>query len=165
MRPKSTIRVIAIITLIAMVLCAIFAFTSAKGEEECWILCQPDSWVYARSSPTKKANPIGRFECGDMAYTDGKTKHGFLHIINCTFEECEGWINVGYIVFSKPYKPMLTETTVSSNGRVAARKTIKGSRRCWLKDGQAIRIYMVSDEWSVTNKGFVKTKFLNVNNH
>jgi hypothetical protein len=157
-------KIILLALLIVAVLFINYWFiTHAKGEEqECWILCQPDSWVYARMNPSKKSQELGRLECGDKVYTDGKTKNGFLHIYGLWFELDEGWVKKGYVVFDEPYRPFLYETNISSNGRVMARKTIDGKRRCWLKDGQAIKVYMMTDEWAVTNKGFVKSRFIDI---
>ena len=148
--------------IIAVVLLSAYFMTRARSEESVWVLCQPDSWVNVRATPSKHSNEIGRMECGDSAYTDGKTKNGYLHLVNLSFEEDEGWIKKGYIVYDEPYRPVIYDTTVDSKGRVAARKTIKGNRRCWLNDGQNIKVYMASSEWCVTNKGFVKTQFIDL---
>lgn len=164
MRPRWPLwRIILISLLIVAVLFVNFYFmTHAKSEEAVWVLCQPDSWVNVRTAPSKHSSEIGRLECGDIAYTDGKIKNGYIHLINLSLEENEGWIKKGYIVYDEPYKPAIYETRVESKGRVAARKTIKGNRRCWLKDGQSIKVYMASAEWCVTNKGFVKTQFIDL---
>ena len=168
MRPKlPTWKIIVYaLLIIAAIFINFYFITHAKGEEEveCWIMCQPDSWVYARQSPSKKGTELGRLELGDKVYTDGKVKNGYLHVIDLWFEMQEGWVKKGYVVYDKPYRPVIAETTVRSNGRVAARTTINGKRRRWLKDGQQIKVYMISEEWSVTNQGFVKTKFLNLDN-
>lgn len=152
--------------LIAILLIAAFLallISYAKSEDtDCWILCQPDSFVYARTLPKKKSAELGRLECGDHIYTDGKTKNGFLHIYGLSFESDEGWVHKGYVVYGEPYKPFITETHILSNGRVNARKTVNGKRRCWLKNGTKIRVYMASEEWSITNKGFVKTKYIDL---
>ena len=150
---------------IALILFSIvFSYTVSASEEieeiECWIMCQPDSWVYARIGPKKKSSELGRLECGDMIYTDGKTKNGYLHVYGLPFEAGEGWVHKGYIVYDQPYKPDISETVIISNGRVKARKTIGGNRRCWLKNGQKIKVYMMSSKWAVTNKGFVKSEFI-----
>jgi hypothetical protein len=159
--PKWKIILIAVIIIIAILINA-YCLTHAKSEDDidCWILCQPNSWVNARMYPKKKSEEIGRLECGDKITTDGKIKNGFLHVYNLNFELSEGWVHKGYIVYDEPYKPLFIDTCITSNGRVSARKTINGKRRCWVKDGQAIKVYMMSEEWSVTNKGFIKTKFI-----
>ena len=154
-----------LILLVLLILAAVFInfwfLSHAKAEyKPCWILCQPDSWVYARTSPKKKSMELGRLECGDMVYTDGETKNGFVHVYDLTFEMSEGWVSKGYVVYDEPYKPRFPDTQIKSNGRVSARKTINGKRRCWVKDGQSIKVYMASNEWSVTNKGFIKTKLI-----
>jgi len=158
--PTWKIVLVAVIIIVAICLnvcCLTYAYAE---EQECWVLCQPDSYVNARLSPSKRSMEIGRLECGDKIYTDGKVKNGYLHCY-VGFEYGEGWVKKGYIVYSKPYYPPVQETTIISNGRVNARKTINGDRRCWLKSGQKIKVYMMSDEWSVTNKGFVRTEFVN----
>ena len=154
-----------IILLVLLIIAAIFVnywfMAHAHAEEKpCWILCQPDSWVYARMNPKKKSMELGKLECGDMLYTDGRTKNGFLHVWGLTFETGEGWVSKGYIIYDEPFVPRFQDTQVKSNGRVSARRTINGKRRCWVKDGQSIKVYMASAEWCVTNKGFIKTKFI-----
>ena len=155
-------KIIAIILLIIAILATNYWFMTHSRAEECWILCQPDSYVNARMNPQKKSMEIGRFECGDKAYTDGKVKNGYLHLIDLNFEMCEGWIAKGYVVYSEPVVPAFINTRINSKGRVVARRTINGKRRCWLKDGQSIKVYMISEEWSVTNKGFVKSKYIDI---
>ena len=147
-----------------LVIAVLLLVLPAKSEEEveCWILCQPDSFVNARMNPKKKSIEIGRLECGDKIYTDGKVKNGFLHVYGLSFEVGEGWVHKGYVVYDEPYKPVFQDTTVNANGRVKARKTINGQKRCWLKDGQSIKVYYVSNEWCVTNKGFVKTEYIDI---
>ena len=156
-------RALALLSVL-IVLCLCFAGISEETEEaeeiECWIMCQPDSWVYARMGPKKKSTELGRLECGDLIYTDGKTKNGYLHVYGLPFEAGEGWVHKGYIVYDQPYKPVIFETVILSNGRVNARRTIGGQRRCWLKNGQKIKVYMMSLEWAVTNKGFVQSAFI-----
>lgn len=128
--------------------------------DECWILCQPDSYVNVRETSSRNGNIIGRYSCGDKLYTDGKTKHGFVHCINLSLESTEGWVHSGYIVYDEPYTPESQDATITSKGRVACRRTINGDRRCWAKNGTEIKVYMMSYEWSVTNKGFIKTEYI-----
>lgn len=158
--PKWKIALIIILAITAIFVNYWFMTHANAEDQPCWVLCQPNSWVVARMNPKKKSMELGRLECGDMIYTDGKTKNGFLHVWGLTFEMGEGWVHKGYIVFDEPKVPYLTETQIKSDGRVAARKTINGKRRCWLKDGQPIKVYMMSETWAVTNKGFVKSQYI-----
>ena len=148
------------IIIIFLLLC--IPLITIAEDYDAWILCQPDSYVWVRMSPSKRGMELGRLECCDHVYTDGKMKNGFLHVWGFTFELDEGWIHKGYVVYDEPLAPTFQDTTIHSNGRVQARKTINGKRRCWLKDGQSIRVYYAADEWSITNKGFVKTKFIDL---
>lgn len=151
------------IAVVFIIIAVLLLVLPAKGEEiDCWILCQPDSFVNARSAPKKKSMEIGRLECGDHVYTEGVIKNGYLLVYGLTFETGEGWVHTGYVVYDEPYKPDVYETQIVSNGRVNARRTINGKRRCWLKNKDVIKVYMVSFEWSVTNKGFVKTKYIDL---
>ena len=165
MRPEKskTKSILLALLIIAVLVVNALVIINAKSEEreytECWVLCQPESFVNARLYPKKKSIEIARLDCGDIFYTDGKTMDGYVHCFGVG-EWGEGWVHKGYVVYSKPYVPSNQNQTVKSNGRVAARRTIGGDRRCWLKDGQEIKVYMVSEEWSVTNKGFVQTKFV-----
>ena len=125
--------------------------------EGVWVLCQPDSFVYIRQKPSGRSGDIGYAECGDVFETDGRKKNGFLHVY-ASVETGEGWISLGYIVWEKPVKVFATRR-IDSRGRVNARRTIGGKRRCWLRDGDQIRVYWMA-EWAVTNKGFVKAEYI-----
>lgn len=162
--PKWKILLIVLLVITAIFIDFWFITHSHAEEQICWILCQPDSWVYARMNPKKKSTELGRLECGEMVYTDGITKNGFIHVYDLNFELSEGWVSKGYIVYDEPRKPETIETQIKSNGRVQARKTINGKRRCWVKNGQSIKVYMISKEWSVTNKGFIKTEYIDTGN-
>ena len=48
---------------------------------------------------------------------------------------------------------------VDSNGRVAARSTIGGPRKKWLKKGKEVIVYYIADV-AITNHGFVDAEFL-----
>ena len=129
--------------------------------EDVWVLCQPDSYVNTRPYANKKQEPNGYMECGWHAETEGKTKNGYLYI-SMSNEDGYGWIHKGYVVYSEPVI-MTFETNIYSQGRVACWRSIGGNRRCWAHEGDVVIVYAVSKEWSVTNKGFIKTKYLGVN--
>lgn len=127
--------------------------------ERVFILCQPDSWVNVRISPGKRGEIIGRFDLGDELETDGKMKRGYLHLINLSLEDTEGWIHAGFVTDS-PVTIYQIKTEIVSKGRVACRRAIKGTRRKWLRNGTKITVYAFSDSWAVTNMGFIKTDFI-----
>ena len=128
---------------------------------DCYVICNPDSYVNARSTPVKTAEIVGRYDCGDRMTTDGKERSGYLHLIDCSFEVEEAWISVRYVVYDEP-EVTTFRAEITGSGRVCARRWIGGKRNCWLKPGQMVTVYAVSDEWCVTSKGFVQTQFVGV---
>ena len=148
-----------LIALAVIVLLAITTQAAMAAEREGWILCQPDSYVNARWLPDKGSDIIGRLELGDRIVTDGERKGDYIHCVGLRFESNEGWIHRGYITWDEP---RITEETwtVTAGGRTACRRYANGPRRCWAKRGSSVTVYAVSNEWALTDKGFVKTKYI-----
>lgn len=146
-----------LILMLILILSASFCY----AETECWILCQPDSYVNVRPNSNKKGQAEGYLLCGDKAATENATRNGYLFLTQVSTERGEGWVNSGYVVYSKPVY-LNKKVNICSKGRVACRRAIGGSRRCWAKDGDTVTVYYISDEWSITNKGFIKTEYLGV---
>lgn len=150
--------------LLILILIPVLAFCEYSEDEiyEAYIMCQPKSYVNLRIRPSSRAMVEGWFLCGDTVKLDGKSKGSWLHCVDLSMEISEGWVNSGYVVYDKPIE-VNVECAVIGKGRVAARKAINGSRRCWLKPGTIVKVLWKSDEWCVTNYGFIKTEFLEVN--
>ena len=149
---------LAVMALIFLAMC----WMAGAEESVKYILCDPkvENHVAIRRSPRKGAEEIGRLDCGDYILTDGKSRNGYLHIIGMT-EYGEGWVHKGYIVDDEP----IIETcgaAVAAPGRVKARRYIGGKRIAWLDVCAEVRVYARSDEWAVTNRGYVMTKYLEV---
>lgn len=122
-----------------------------------YVICE--DFVYVRPFPNKKGEPLGMYEAGTKVYLDGKEKNGYLHIIDTGLEDCEGWINKGFIVYDEPIRVYGTATIVSK-GRLAARNCVNGRRIRWLKPLATMKVYYWSDEWCSTNCGYVQTQYL-----
>ena len=142
--------------------CVSLGITEAMADEydDCevrYVLCA--DFVYVRSTPNKKQEPLGRFEAGDMVYIDGRFKNGYAHVVNLSFEYCEGWVHKGFLVEDPPEKVGRTATIVSK-GRLAARKYVNGRRTRWLNPMASLKVYWWSDEWSLTDCGYVQSKYL-----
>ena len=145
------------IILLLLVICQL-----AGAEETRFILCnpKPENHVAIRRSPRKGAEETGRLDCGDPIITDGKIKNGYLHILGMT-EDGEGWVHTGYVVDDKPVVDRCM-ATVAARGRVMARRFIGGKRTEWLAVCSDVRVFAMSVEWAVTNRGYVRTEFLEV---
>ena len=156
-----------LITLLEIVLLVLLAIllvvgTRSLGRSEgetfkAWIICQPNDYVNAREQPSRKSRECGYFLAGYPVETDGVIRNGFLRCYG--FETGVAWVHTGYVVYDEPTQVECTAYSIAK-GRLAARKCIGGKRRCWLKVNEEVRVYWVSDEWCVTNRGFVKTEFL-----
>ena len=145
--------------LIALMMLPAIAMADEPETYQVWILCQPDSYVMIRSSPRKKNNVEAWAYAGDSLWTDGKERSGFLHVYG-NFEAGEGWVKSCYVT---EYEPEIYETgkTYRVNVKqVNCRKTIGGKRRGWLKRGAEVRVWLWSDEWCVTNYGYIQTQYL-----
>lgn len=146
-----------ILTALTLTVC-LFSTRAAPAEDgTVWVLCNPENYVNIRETPSKKGHLAGYAYCGDDFRTDGVVRHGFLHVFAGT-EMGDGWISTGFIVYCKPQE--VGETwVIDSNGRVAARSTIGGSRNKWLRKGKEITVYYVA-EYAVTNYGFVDARYV-----
>ena len=149
------ILVIAIIVLFATIYGDVFA-------DEYFIICKPGVYINVRFHPNKRAEVIGELELGDKVESDGKEQNGFIHVTGLSFEFTEGWIYKGLLVKDEPY---ICEwgCQIISDSRVAARHYINGKRKGWIKPGKEVTVYAVSRDWSITEKGYVQTRFLSVN--
>ena len=134
---------------------------SSTYAETIWVLCQTDSYVNIRPFPNKKHEASGYMECGWSAGTNSKSKNGYLYLDEIGNEDGYGWINKGYVVYSEPIIYAF-KTNIYSSGRVACWRSIGGNRRCWAQEGDVVTVFAVSREWSVTDKGFIKTQYLGV---
>ena len=149
---------LAIFLLLVLAIC----YMAGAEEGTKYILCnpRPDNHVAIRRSPRKGAEEIGRLDCGDDFITDGKMRNGYIHLLGMT-EYGEGWVHLGYVVDDKPVIERCNGS-IAATGRVKSRRYINGKRNCWLEIGDDVKIYARSDEWAVTNKGYIRTKYLEV---
>lgn len=133
-----------------------------EHEEEfelAWVICMKNDVVNVRQGASRSSCEIGRLESGTMVYLDGKKKHGYVHAVGLNTEYGEGWIHSGYLVDEEPEYVNCTAVIISK-GRLAARKYVDGKRTRWLKPGAELKVYYWTDSWSLTNCGYVKSEFL-----
>jgi len=161
---KWLIVIIELAMIVAAVWFCIYLYTTAgfaEGAEwqEAFIICKPGDYVNIRPHPNKKCEELGRLDAGDRIMLDGKKKNGYLHCVDLTMEQSEGWVFAGYVVNTRPER-MDREATVVSIGRLAARRYVDGKRTKWLKPGTVVTVWFRSDEWCVTNYGYIMTEYL-----
>lgn len=160
MRKRGNAALIAAWALVAVLAIAVVAqAATSKDTVTAWVVCQPGNYVNVRLKPSTKSESIGRFETGYTAEVTGKTRNGFAHV-KVSLEYDEGWIHAGYLVFDEPVWMEGAMYTVRSNGRVACRKYVDGPRRCWVVNGSTLQVFWIAGEWAVTNKGFIRSEFI-----
>ena len=160
---RTALEILLIAALVWGCVCAwnAFGFSEALADEwddvtEAYILCV--DYVNVRQFPNRKGDPLGRLESGDRIWLDGKRKNGFLHIIDTGMED-SGWVYAGYVVYDEPVRVYQTATIVSK-GRLRARKYVNGRRTRWLKSQATVTVYWWSDDWCVTNCGYLQSRYL-----
>ena len=136
-----------------------FADWEDEDYEVAYAICAKDDHVNIRMFPNKKQDPIGFLDPGDEVWLDGRKKNGFVHCVGLGIEGGEGWVYAGYLVGDKPVA-MNRSATIVSKGRLAARKCVDGKRTRWLKPLASVKVYFWSDEWCVTNCGYVRSEYL-----
>ena len=154
-----------VIEIIAFVLLVCFAvniyyefFAYADGiQEEVWVLCEKDGVVNLREKP--KGQIFGGVQACSVLWTDNVEKGGWLHVVELPAECDSGWISSRYIVYDEP-RPVFCTLEIRAEGRVACRQWIGGKVVRWLHDGDAVMVYYMSKEWSVTDCGYIKTEYL-----
>ena len=156
-----------LITLLEIVLIALLiigaitildSFGFAEDLTEVWIICQPDDYINVRMNPGKKSQIVGYAEVGDSILTDCTKKNGYMKCYGIG-EAGEGWIFAGYVVYDEPVEVNRMACSISK-AKLAARKYIGGKVRRWLKNLDEVMVYWMTDEWSVTSSGFVRTEYL-----
>ena len=158
-------KIVGFIALLAIVIVVTVALTVTlcRGEQlaTCWIMCKPGSRVEIRERPDKGSGSMGYLECGDSFQTTGESEDGW--IVCCGVGE-GGWVYCGYVVTEKPEK--IGERYVcAANKQAACRKWMGGPQieeAPWIKNGQFCQVFCMADGWAVTNRGYIKSEWLEV---
>lgn len=156
-------RLISVILVVLLVITIIMVLRdSGLAEpilEECWVLCDPESYVTLREGPGKGKPEFGGMMCGGSMWTDGKQKNGFLHVTELPAEMDTGWISNRYIVYDRP-EEVNRKHVIRAEGRVACRKWVGGKITGWIHDGDELTVWWMSPSWAVTSRGYVKSEFI-----
>ena len=136
-------------------------FTAVAEDRQVFVFCNPKTSVNIRKTPRKGSEVSGRLDFGDWVMTDGKKKNGFLHVIKIT-EDGEGWIFAGYVIDDQPVKMERARATVSATGRVMSYRWVKGRKNGWVNNCEDVKVLALSEDWAVTDHGYIRTKYLEV---
>ena len=162
-------RAIIIVLITSMVVAVGWMIGTAEcraAEEQmitCWAMCMPKSHVDVHMKPDKDSKIVGYLDPGDSFHTDGESKNGFIW---CDVGDGgEGWVYCGYVSTEEPEKVNERYVCVALK-QVACRRWIHGpqikGRGAWLKNMSTVMVYFRTSEWSVTNRGYIKSEWLEV---
>ena len=124
-----------------------------------WVLSS--TYVNIRMGASKKAPIVGQLDPGDDLEIDGKVDGWFAHIV----APVDGWIHSGYLTFSKP-KQVNQTYTVTAKKRLMCRRWIDGPKvaeKPYLINGSEVKVLWISSEWACTNRGYLKSEWLEEN--
>lgn len=152
------------VLFIAMLLLLIgfFPVNAEETTTTMYVICKEQS-VNVRAKPSSKSKIEGYLDFGwDVVVTDSQ-KDGtgtIWYKVEGTTELGYGWVCGMYLINSKPERVQDMTATVKANGRVATYKRVNGERKGWAKPGTKVDIKIYSTEWCLTNKGYIKTEYL-----
>lgn len=144
--------------MMVMLVILLMATAAAQAESYGWVMCQPDSQVNIRQNPSKHSEIVAHAFAGDRITLTGRKKGKWLHCIY-PCENGEGWIRRDYISEDEP-EDIQTGIFQIIGDEVNVRYSAGGKIFRKLDYGTTVRVSMVTAEWSVTEYGFIQTRFL-----
>lgn len=161
---KAKTIIFVLVVALMLMAAAILAVSFCKGEDlvTCWIMCKPGDYVNVRRTPSKNGMEVGRLDCGDGFLTDGTSSNGWIRVYGIG-EYGEGWVYCGYVSIYEPRIVGETYVCVAPN-RVACRRWMDGpkAQNPWLKNGSLVQVFVMTDEWAVTSRGYIRSEYLEV---
>lgn len=144
---------------VALISFVLMCLSTASIADTRYILVQSE--LNVRSRPSLGSTVFGRLFTGDSVQVT-KKYHEWLYLEGLPSEEGHGWVSSSYVV-SDPVTQMDGEPAIiDANGRVAVRNSVDGKRIAWVYPGDVVHVYGISDSWTVTDRGYIKTEFLNL---
>ena len=154
-------RVVILLLIYLFIVIALSLILDYAIADGYYVLCTPEAEVNIRAKPKLKSEIVACYFFASEVKTDGKEENGWIHVTDINGEVSEGWIYKGLLVEDVPVaSPGRAQVY---GGRVACRKYANGKIIRYLEDGSSVQIYAISDEWCVTEYGYIRTEFLTVN--
>lgn len=157
--------------IFALICAVVIAIGCMIGTSECqaageryttvWAMCQPGSTLIVRRSSSKNSMEVGRLDPCDPVETDGKSVNGYIHVYG-NWENGDGFVYCGYLSTEEPER-VFEQYVCVSRARVACRRWISGPmmpNHAWITNGTNVQVFYRTSEWSVTNRGYIKSEWL-----
>ena len=161
---KDAIKAAVLTVILAVVIGIMIGLYNVAFADGYYVLCKPGGEVNIREHPKLKSQIVACVFFGDLLETDGKEQNGFVHVTGLNAEDNSGWIYKGLLTADEPIASE-AQTQVFRAERVACRKyaSTESKVRKWLKSGDNVTVYAISEKWCVTDAGYIMTEFLTVN--
>ena len=142
---------------LCVLLLATTCISSTAFAETKYVLVQSE--LNVRAKPSLGSHIYGRLFTGDSVNVT-RTYRDWCYLEGLPSEEGHGWISSKYIVNDPVTQMYETSAIIHANGRVAIRDSVNGKRISWVNPGDVVYVYGTSESWTVTDRGYVKTKYL-----
>ena len=159
---KAFIKAIVLLALMVIALIGILSIYQYAFADEYYVLCRPGAEVNVRQKAKLKSPIVACVFFADRIESDGKEENGFVHVVNIKAETDSGWIYKGLLSADEPIATS-GKAQVFGAERVACRKYAGGKVKRWAYEGENVELYAISEEWCVTEHGYIMTRFLTVN--
>lgn len=133
----------------------------AEDWQPMYILCSPGAEVNVRTRPTTHAERGGYLMLGDQIDVIGQKQVGGVtwYRIDGVCEQGSGWVSGLYVVEDCPWE-VGSQMQVTASGRVATRDGAGGKRKGWIKPGAKVTVKAMTDDWALTDKGWIRSEYL-----
>lgn len=148
--------------VIVFILAMLIAEQTAAETRTMYVLCSPESMLMARSTPSKSGEEVGWFIAGDEVEIES-VKRGWAKIKDASalLDTSSAYVSADYLSeYPVEVHADGARAKVDADGRVKLRRTPNGEQKGWARDGDGLTVYAVGGEWSVTDKGYIQTKYL-----
>lgn len=142
--------------ILLLILLPVVAASYVRAETM-YVIVQDE--LNVRAKPSLGSHVYGRLFTGDQVEVV-RTYNGWCFLEGLHSEEGVGWVSQKYIVSDPVTQMYESSAVVRASGRVAIRDCIDGKRIAWVHPGDVVSVYGMSDSWSVTDRGYIKTDFL-----
>ena len=160
---ETIVRLIVTLIILAVAVIVLSSIYDYARADDYYVLCRPESEVNIREKPKLKSRIVACASFGDRLTADME-KNGFVHVTGLAAEEDSGWIYKGLLVEDRPVaskgmaQVMKADPVMCRKYADTRSKVVKK-----YKAGENVKVLAISEEWCVTEKGYIKTEFLTLN--
>ena len=159
----TVIRLIATLVILLLAIIILSSMLDYARAEDFYVLCRPGGEVNIRAKPKLNSRIVACASFGDRL-TGDKEQNGFVHVTGLAAEEDSGWIYKGLLVKDQPIVSKGTAQIMKADAVMCRKYADRSSKAVKkYKAGENVKVLAISEEWCVTEKGYIMTEFLTLN--